>query len=445
MRRNMPFRPSDAEVFAISTATEFELDKPAVVSVCWDCDSQLEPQATKALKFCRPLRASRPHGYGFLNETKRVLEDKVSLMYPRGAMVRHFLQLRQASSQTQQLQGWVCRDKNRTSEKKLHVKWRVFGRVVSQGAQGKSEALETRRACASRLGGVALLPRTREPVNVELHVVYELGADNKLVGAAPHRLTPKPMSGEEDVRPRICPSEAFLPLSTLCGAQYYGAWVDIAEAFERLHKHGILHRDISCASFRYSKTGTTLWGALNDFDLASLFRKCLVYPPHLPRRTGTMPFLACEFLYMRNYIPHLLRHDLESALYVLIWDTVEGVARGGAVKNEHLHDWLNRKRGLPTKGALAEHLCYKQLPFGELDHLRMPLGGIVADLSLGYALSDRWWYRNQQKPHAHLEGDEKDSWECLFGHFTPETVVQEFRDLKKTFSQSQEGLPGSAI
>ncbi|KDQ10427.1 hypothetical protein BOTBODRAFT_36331 [Botryobasidium botryosum FD-172 SS1] len=261
------------------------------------------------------------------------------------------------------------------------------------------------------------------------------------VKAAGHRqhLGPDLMAPEQDRHMLIV--EELLPLNSLSGAQYLDAWVEIVEHLENLHKHGVLHRNISFATLVYRKTGTAIHGVLTDFDLATSSQNRVDYPFHLLHRTGTMPFLARELLEIGDVAPHLLRHDLESALYVLVWDIANTVAPG-ATANIHLQKWLDPTTSASAKGAVGTHLAEPTLisgqgiPLGNMDPLRIPLGGIFAQLSMGYNQLLAWRIASRFKPRTGLHGDNKKSWESLWDYFVTEAVVQKFRDFKQASAQS---------
>lgn len=90
----------------------------------------------------------------------------------------------------------------------------------------------------------------------------------------------------------------------------------------------ILHRDISVNNviYRVNDTGQ-YFGVLGGFDLAAPIEPS--EDPH-DERTGTLPFMAIELLALVHPfdddplpIVHRLRHDLESAFWVIIWIAVQ--------------------------------------------------------------------------------------------------------------------------
>jgi hypothetical protein len=92
------------------------------------------------------------------------------------------------------------------------------------------------------------------------------------------------------------------------------------------HRHlwmaGIHHGDISPRNLMYDFPAGAQdpVGILNDFDLATLVGKC----GDNSDRTGTIPFMAIDMLNggLKDRIPRLYRHDLESFSWVLTYITV---------------------------------------------------------------------------------------------------------------------------
>ncbi|KAJ8469950.1 hypothetical protein ONZ45_g16718 [Pleurotus djamor] len=80
---------------------------------------------------------------------------------------------------------------------------------------------------------------------------------------------------------------------------------------------GILHRDVSLNNLMYREKHGTIYGVLNDFDLASLVAD-LDKSPQSSQRTGTRIYMAFELLSSPTPPRHLNRHDLESFFYILL-------------------------------------------------------------------------------------------------------------------------------
>ena len=82
-------------------------------------------------------------------------------------------------------------------------------------------------------------------------------------------------------------------------------------------------------------------GILNDFDLAKLVAE-MENEPASKHRIGTLPFVAIDILDGKND-PYLLRFDLESFLYVIMW--IVARFEDGRDKYNSLGEWLS---GSPT-------------------------------------------------------------------------------------------------
>ena len=82
---------------------------------------------------------------------------------------------------------------------------------------------------------------------------------------------------------------------------------------------------------RCNHAGFVVCGVLNDFDHATDLRNNVLYDPSTHYRTGTLPFLAYELLVDSRQCPdHIARYDIESAIYVCVWDAVH--YPGGTMK-----------------------------------------------------------------------------------------------------------------
>ena len=82
-----------------------------------------------------------------------------------------------------------------------------------------------------------------------------------------------------------------------------------------LWRKGYHHRDISPANIMYYHDGDRVVGVLNDWDLATALSASSI--PNTDR-TGTIPFMALQLVSIENTV-HLLRHDAESFIWVLLW------------------------------------------------------------------------------------------------------------------------------
>ncbi|KAF8125516.1 hypothetical protein K438DRAFT_2002097 [Mycena galopus ATCC 62051] len=110
------------------------------------------------------------------------------------------------------------------------------------------------------------------------------------------------------------------------------AFKEIFECYRWLHNDvKTIHRDISVGNLMFNQIGDTVYGVLNDFDLA-------VQLNDEPRstskqRTGTKPYMAIDLLVPQPPY-HLYRHDLESFLYVLVFLTCK-------IEGSPLANWKN--------------------------------------------------------------------------------------------------------
>ncbi|KAJ7212510.1 hypothetical protein GGX14DRAFT_620653 [Mycena pura] len=104
------------------------------------------------------------------------------------------------------------------------------------------------------------------------------------------------------------------------------AFKEIFECYRWLHESDdvkIIHRDISVGNLMFKQIGDTVYGVLNDFDLAIQLND--ERRSTSKQRTGTKPYMAIDLL-VPQPPSHLYRHDLESFLYVLVFLTckIEG-------------------------------------------------------------------------------------------------------------------------
>jgi hypothetical protein len=83
----------------------------------------------------------------------------------------------------------------------------------------------------------------------------------------------------------------------------------------------ILHRDISLNNFMYyCDRDNKIYGVLNDFDLSHQMTGDHPHPrpASTKQRTGTLPFMAVDFLHDTPMI-HGYRHNLESFMWVILF------------------------------------------------------------------------------------------------------------------------------
>ena len=84
----------------------------------------------------------------------------------------------------------------------------------------------------------------------------------------------------------------------------------------------ILHRDISLNNLMYyrDRDNDKIYGVLNDFDLSHQMTGEHPHPrpASTKQRTGTLPFMAIDFLHDTPMI-HGYRHDMESFMWVILF------------------------------------------------------------------------------------------------------------------------------
>lgn len=184
----------------------------------------------------------------------------------------------------------------------------------------------------------------------------------------------------------------------------------------------------------YRQSGTNVRGVLNDFDLTLDMDKLASYPPHLLRPTGTTPFLAREFFDHKSYVPHLLRHDLESAMYVLIWDAVRNATNESGHKHEYLRDWSLPDASESRKGQLHDYLISRRnkLPLGQMEPIRKCLAGVAARLFVGYARMSKWLGGLERK-RVDLDDEEQQHFEDICGEFDVDDIIRRFCIMKTYF------------
>ncbi|CAA7261251.1 unnamed protein product [Cyclocybe aegerita] len=172
-------------------------------------------------------------------------------------------------------------------------------------------------------------------------------------------------------------------------------FLDCLECHYHTYKTGrVLHRDISENNLMFERPerqtqnpdeSTTpptpvdsIWGVLNDFDLASEVGEDGKVPASsADHRTGTLPFMAKELAKGRSLsLPspiHYYRHDLESFFYILVWAAVHYTfkkdRRGKSIRRatpEIMRGW-NR-----NSSAYSEKACFYDQKFSDIGALVQP-------------------------------------------------------------------------
>ncbi|KAJ7679232.1 hypothetical protein DFH06DRAFT_1078682 [Mycena polygramma] len=130
---------------------------------------------------------------------------------------------------------------------------------------------------------------------------------------------------------RILVQQELKPITKLTDADELArVFKEIVECHHWLYETAkILHRDISLSSLMFQRIDGTVYGVLNDFDLANLHGRSK--SPSSKQRTGTRAYMAIDLL-VSNPPEHLYRHDLESFLYVLVFLACE-------IEGSRFADW----------------------------------------------------------------------------------------------------------
>jgi serine/threonine protein kinase len=121
--------------------------------------------------------------------------------------------------------------------------------------------------------------------------------------------------------------------------EFWDAYLDIFQALNFLWEKGIEHCDVSVENLMFRKEdGGAICGVLNDWDLSRIKTADEEYKRSPGTRTGTKPFMAYDLL-TDNPPPHLMRHDFESMMYVLIWCGCRYGQGGIKLAHHRLEDW----------------------------------------------------------------------------------------------------------
>ncbi|KAJ7875176.1 hypothetical protein B0H14DRAFT_2437500 [Mycena olivaceomarginata] len=186
--------------------------------------------------------------------------------------------------------------------------------------------------------------------------IYHEQSFDELTPACQTLLLDKLPSGTYEARVlRVIVQAELKPITDLQDpSQLAKVFKEIFECYRWLYeKTETIHRDISVSNLMFHEIDGTVYGVLNDFDLALMNKE----PPSTSKqRTGTKPYMAIDLLV--DFPPrHLYRHDLESFLYVLVFLTcqIEGspLARWKDLTMEELSDKktvaISKNRFPPTK------------------------------------------------------------------------------------------------
>ncbi|KAJ3983065.1 hypothetical protein F5890DRAFT_1587080 [Lentinula detonsa] len=107
---------------------------------------------------------------------------------------------------------------------------------------------------------------------------------------------------------------SYLQTAKQCAQVFY----DVFQCHHWVWKYPeILHRDISQGNIMVREKNGTIYGVLNDWDLATWLDNKRDGPTSL-FRTGTKPYMAHEQQTIHWRGPHRYRHDMESLFYVMV-------------------------------------------------------------------------------------------------------------------------------
>ncbi|TFK19410.1 hypothetical protein FA15DRAFT_760052 [Coprinopsis marcescibilis] len=137
--------------------------------------------------------------------------------------------------------------------------------------------------------------------------------------------------------------------------EFMKVWIDCVKCHNEAYEKGeVLHRDLSENNLMFwrkkiaESDSSSVEGVLNDWDMASKLKLKQVPKSAAKHRTGTLPFMAMEML-VQDPPAHLLRHDLESFFYILLWAAIH-------------YQFPRMKNGteIKEKGDDKEHITEKQ-------------------------------------------------------------------------------------
>ena len=189
-------------------------------------------------------------------------------------------------------------------------------------------------------------------------------------------------------------------------------------------------------------------GVLSDFDLAVDIHDPVVKEVSHLHRTGTLPFLSMSLLTQlrspRARFPYLLRFDLESCIYVFVWDAMyhpegKNTPESQLVQtNKLLEAWLSsdptilKRSKLDLSQTLTEYLPENGGPGSEsfpyLSRCRIPLKELLASLSMGYIS----WDLQAAKRTLDVSSAE---WTDLCGYFDYGSVLEEFKAMQVALTE----------
>ena len=214
-----------------------------------------------------------------------------------------------------------------------------------------------------------------------------------------------------------------------------------------LSEDGIFHRDVSTGNLmlrRLSGPEGGIQGILSDFDLAVDMRdRNMIGNSHL-HRTGTLPFLSRSLLLQLDHparrFPYIVRFDLESCIYVFLWDAMFHPEGRETPKSQYeqtnalLDSWLSTdpEALFKDKLTLSETFTNKYLPeadgasktsFPYLFKCQSELKELLSMIAIGYCM----WDLQASKRKLTTSSPE---WNDLCGYFESDFVLEQFKAMQ---------------
>lgn len=140
------------------------------------------------------------------------------------------------------------------------------------------------------------------------------------------------------------------------------AWLDCLEVHHLALRLGkVLHRDLSEGNLMVLHLPDgSVNGVLNDWDLAGRIDKLGGPAPNSEQCVGTPPFMAIDLLeglWSRKPCTHILRHELESFVYILIWAAVH-YDLANKKRDHGVHPVLELWTGSLRQNSNAKHAVF---------------------------------------------------------------------------------------
>ena len=190
-------------------------------------------------------------------------------------------------------------------------------------------------------------------------------------------------------------------------------------------------------------------GVLSDFDLAvDMHDRNMIGNSHL-HRTGTLPFLSRSLLQQlenpTHRFPYIVRFDLESCIYVFLWDAMfhpEGHETSKSQceqTNVLLDSWLSAdpEALYKDKLALSETFTNKYFPeddvesktsFPYLFKCRSALAELLSMITMAYTV----WNIEARRRKLNMSSP---GWKDLCGHFQSDFVLEQFKEMQMALTE----------